>query len=160
MCLVKHWYLGMTYSLIFLARHALPALLCPWKDTKQPIPNSRWKHKSKREGKVNREDSSYSPWTMGTNPPPNKQHNPKHVLQRRPKSTITASGVYTGQCAIIALLAKSKPVVKSKDMLGLLSIFVIPVWAQSHHLEMQPKRALLVQNSAALEDEPKAVPHT
>lgn len=52
---MKHWCLEMTYSLIFLARHALPALLCPWKDTKQPSPNSRWKCKGKREGKANRE---------------------------------------------------------------------------------------------------------
>lgn len=59
----------MTYSLIFLARHVLPALVCPWKDTKQPSSNSRWKCKSKREGKVNGGNNSPSPWTMGANPP-------------------------------------------------------------------------------------------
>lgn len=40
---------------------------------------------------------------------------------------IAASGVYADQYAITALVAISKPVMKRKDVLGLLSILVIPV---------------------------------
>lgn len=41
---------------------------------------------------------------------------------------ITASGVYADQCIITALAAISESVMKRKDVLGLLSILIIPVW--------------------------------
>lgn len=40
---------------------------------------------------------------------------------------ITASGVYADQCIITALVAIGESVMKRKDVLGLLSILIIPV---------------------------------
>lgn len=57
----------------------------------------------------------------------NKLCNLKHMLGWRQKSMITASGVYADQCIITALVAISKSVMKRKDVLGLLSILIIPV---------------------------------
>lgn len=49
---------------------------------------------------------------------------------------ITTSGVYADQRAIIAQVVISEPVMKRKDVLGLLSILIVPIWVQSYLLEM------------------------
>lgn len=132
----------MTHPLIFLAKHAPPALLCPWTDTKQLSPSSRWKHKVREEGKCGKQLSFLLNYRY-------KQHNPKHMLRWRWESMFTISAVYADQCAIIALVVISESATKRKHALGLLSILEMPVWVQSYGLEMQPKRAPLFHNRVA-----------
>lgn len=76
--LVKRWciYPEMTRSLISLARHALPALLCPWKATKQPNPSQGGIERQERgEGEWGKKPFlPRRPWVQTHH---NKQRNPK-----------------------------------------------------------------------------------
>lgn len=113
-------------SLIFLARHALSALLYPWRDTEQPSLNWRRKHKSKEKGMWT-DQTILLPNDLWGQTHQNKLCNLKHMVRWRQKSMIIASGVYADQCIITALVAISESVMKRKDVLGLLLILIIPV---------------------------------
>lgn len=116
-------YPEMTRSLISLARHALPALLCPWKATKQPNPS---------QGGIERQERGEGEWGKNPSFPVDRGCKPTTInsVTLNPTETnprLSARGVYASYCAVTALVAISKPGRTRKDAMGSLSTLVIPI---------------------------------
>lgn len=123
--LVNHSYLKMTFPLSFwLGMLSLPCSI-PGETPNSPAPTQGGSIKAKEKGRWTDHTILRDLWVQTHH---NKLCNLKHMLGWRQKSMITASGVYADQCIITALVAISKSVMKRKDVLGLLSILIIPVW--------------------------------
>lgn len=124
---VNHWYLKMTFLLsLWLGMLSLPCSV-PGKTPNSPAPTQGGSIKAKEKGRWT-DQTILLPHDLWVQTHHNTLCNLKHMLRWRQKSMITASGVYADQCLITALVAISESVMKRKDVLGLLSILIIPVW--------------------------------